>query len=105
MFKKWIIDWFLKDTLKGLLKGLNGNKTSLGLLGIIISGVVMVFPSLSGFAGGVVEVLPVIPDAPITAADISLAISSLLTSWGVVHKAWKYFKGQPQNPLKDAGLV
>jgi len=99
--KKYIWEWLVVDTLKGLIKGkLNGNKTSLGLLGVIISAAMSFFPAIP-----VDSVQPIVDSLPIDSSPISMdeivgLFSSLLAAWGVVHKVFKFVTGQPQNPSK-----
>ncbi len=101
--KKYFWEWLVVDTVKGLVKGkLNGNKTSLGLLGVIAGVVSYFFPELP--VTEIIETLPV-EASPVSVQDLIVVVGSLQTVWGLIHKVIKAFKGQPQNPLKETGLV
>lgn len=98
--KKYFWEWLVVDTVKGLVKGnLDGNKTSLGLLGVVAACVSYFFPDIP--VTEIIEALPV-EASPISLQDLILVVSSLQTVWGLVHKAIKAFKGLPQNPSKEA---
>jgi hypothetical protein len=110
MIKKWLVDWLFKDTLKGIFKGLDGNKTSLGILVYAVT----VIGSAIAMAFGV-EIpmkdilLPNIPDviagAPVSTAELSASVGQIIAGIGSIFKLYKWAKGKPQNPLKEAGEI
>lgn len=106
--KKWIVDWLIKDSVNGLIKAiqaLDGNKTSLGLLGIIVSGILMYLggPEHVPMGDAILRVLEALPklterEVPLTPADVNTIISQLLLIGGIIGKVYKAVKGQPQSP-------
>jgi len=106
--KKYFIDWLIKDSVEAVIKAiksLDGNKTSLGILGVIASGVVMFFGGSENIPLGehllqIVNALPKLTEAEVALSpvDVNMAISQLVLIGGIIGKVWKAFKGYEQSP-------
>lgn len=106
--KKYFIDWLITDTVAAVIKAiksLDGNKTSLGILGVIASGVLMFFGGAENIPLGehllqIINALPKLTDAEaaLSPIDINMAISQIVLIAGIIGKIYKAIKGEPQSP-------
>lgn len=98
LFSKVLLVPYLKE----LVKRLDGYKTFLGILLLILHVI-----SKSGIAGGygaiLQTVISVLVDGQIPMVldqgDIDVLVSNVLILWGLFDKAKKAFKGVPQVPV------
>lgn len=117
--KNWIQNWLIKYFLTGVVKGdLNGKKFILGIIGIVLTGITLVFGHNIPAADVISVIITSLPklaegEAPITPVEVAAAITSFIAMWGAAGKIIKlvlkiyksYKEKQTQEVIEMAKVV